>query len=75
MYLGSVVEQGPVNEILKILFILIQGLLNALPDINFRCSTNRYSIPSPLDRPSGCYLEQDAPMLLKMVKKQILKWD
>jgi len=24
MYLGSVVEQGPVNEILKILFILIQ---------------------------------------------------
>ena len=38
MYLGSVVEQGPVNEILKNpMHPYTKGLINALPDINNFC--------------------------------------
>ena len=79
MYLGSVVEQGPVNEILKNpLHPYTKGLLNALPDIsNLDAPLQPIpgSIPSPLDRPSGCVFRTRCPMLLKMVKRQILKWD
>ena len=65
MYLGSVVEQGPVNEILKNpLHPYTKGLLNALPDINNLDAPLQPipgSIPSPLDRPSGCVFRTRCP--------------
>ena len=58
MYLGSIVEKGPVNEILKNpKHPYTKGLLNALPDINNLDAPLRPipgNIPSPLERPSGC---------------------
>jgi len=58
MYLGSVVERGPVNEILKNpRHPYTRGLLNALPDINNLDAPLQPipgNIPSPLDRPSAC---------------------
>ena len=58
MYLGSVVERGPVNEILKNpKHPYTRGLLNALPDINNLDAPLQPipgNIPSPLDRPSAC---------------------
>ena len=53
MYLGSVVEQGPVNEILKNpMHPYTRGLINALPDINNLDAPLKPipgNIPSPLD--------------------------
>jgi len=58
MYLGSVLERGPVNEILKNpKHPYTKGLLNALPDINnldAPLTPIPGNIPSPLDRPTGC---------------------
>ena len=60
MYLGSVVEQGPVNEIIKNpMHPYTRGLINALPDINnldAPLTPIPGNIPSPLDRPSGCVI-------------------
>ncbi|MDC3131854.1 ABC transporter ATP-binding protein [Pelagibacteraceae bacterium] len=65
MYLGSIVEKGPVNEILKNpKHPYTKGLLQALPDIN---NLNEPltpipgNIPSPLDRPSGCVFRTRCP--------------
>ena len=58
MYLGSVVEKGPVNKILKNpKHPYTKGLLEALPDVNNLDAPLRPipgNIPSPLDRPSTC---------------------
>ena len=65
MYLGSIVEKGPVNEILKNpKHPYTKGLLNALPDINNLDAPLRPipgNIPSPLDRPSGCVFRTRCP--------------
>ena len=65
MYLGSVVEQGPVNEILKNpMHPYTKGLINALPDINNLDEPLQPipgNIPSPLDRPSGCVFRTRCP--------------
>ena len=65
MYLGSVVEQGPVNEILKNpMHPYTKGLINALPDINnldAPLTPIPGNIPSPLDRPSGCVFRTRCP--------------
>ena len=65
MYLGSVVEQGPVNEILKNpMHPYTKGLINALPDINnldAPLSPIPGNIPSPLDRPSACVFRTRCP--------------
>ena len=65
MYLGSVVERGPVNEILKNpKHPYTRGLLNALPDINNLDAPLQPipgNIPSPLDRPSGCVFRTRCP--------------
>ena len=65
MYLGSVVEQGPVNEILKNpMHPYTRGLINALPDINnldAPLTPIPGNIPSPLDRPSGCVFRTRCP--------------
>ena len=65
MYLGSVVEKGPVNEILKNpKHPYTKGLLKALPDINNLDEPLRPipgNIPSPLDRPTGCVFRTRCP--------------
>ena len=65
MYLGSVVEKGPVNEILKNpKHPYTKGLLQALPDINnldAPLSPIPGNIPSPLDRPSACVFRTRCP--------------
>ena len=58
MYLGNIVESGPVKEIIKNpKHPYTQGLIDALPDINNLDAPLipvPGSIPSPLERPSGC---------------------
>ena len=65
MYLGSVVEKGPVNEILKNpKHPYTKGLLQALPDINnldAPLSPIPGNIPSPLDRPTACVFRTRCP--------------
>ena len=65
MYLGSVVEKGPVNKILKNpKHPYTKGLLEALPDVNNLDAPLRPipgNIPSPLDRPSGCVFRTRCP--------------
>ncbi len=65
MYLGSVVERGPVNEILKNpKHPYTRGLLNALPDINnldAPLTPIPGNIPSPLERPTGCVFRTRCP--------------
>ena len=58
MYLGCIVESGPVREIIKNpKHPYTIGLLEALPDVNNLDAPLKPvpgSIPSPLERPSGC---------------------
>jgi peptide/nickel transport system ATP-binding protein len=65
MYLGRIVEKGPVNEILKNpQHPYTKGLLQALPDINnldAPLSPIPGNIPSPLDRPTGCVFRTRCP--------------
>ena len=65
MYLGSVVEKGPVNKILKNpKHPYTKGLLEALPDVNNLYAPLRPipgNIPSPLDRPSACVFRTRCP--------------
>ncbi|MEE2775081.1 MAG: ABC transporter ATP-binding protein [Pseudomonadota bacterium] len=65
MYLGCVVEKGPVNEIIKNpKHPYTRGLISALPDINNLDAPLRPipgNIPSPLERPSGCVFRTRCP--------------
>ena len=74
MYLGSVVEQGPVIEILKNpMHPYTKGLINALPDINnldAPLTPIPGNIPSPLDRPSGCVFRTRCPHASPEGKKE-----
>tara|TARA_B100001105_G_scaffold20634_1_gene14802 strand:+ start:354 stop:1340 length:987 start_codon:yes stop_codon:yes gene_type:complete len=58
MYLGNIVESGPVKEIIKNpKHPYTQGLIDALPDIDNLDAPLKPvpgSIPSPLERPPGC---------------------
>ena len=65
MYLGRIVEKGPVNEILKNpKHPYTKGLLEALPDINNLDAPLKPipgNIPSPLDRPTACVFRTRCP--------------
>ncbi len=58
MYLGRLVEQGPVRDVIrKPVHPYTQGLLNALPDLedlDSELTPVPGDIPSPLERPDGC---------------------
>ncbi|MGI9406734.1 MAG: ABC transporter ATP-binding protein [Hyphomicrobiaceae bacterium] len=58
MYLGELVEQGPVREVIRDpVHPYTQGLLNALPkldDLDAPLTPVPGDIPSPLERPTGC---------------------
>ncbi len=58
MYLGTLVEQGPVRDVIRTpIHPYTQGLLNALPkidDLDASLTPVPGDIPSPLERPAGC---------------------
>ena len=58
MYLGRMIEEGPVRDVIRnAKHPYTQGLLNALPKLNDLDSPLEPvpgDIPSPLERPSGC---------------------
>lgn len=58
MYLGRMVEKGPVREVIRTpIHPYTQGLLNALPRLNNLdepLTPVPGDIPSPLERPEGC---------------------
>jgi len=58
MYLGRLVEQGPVRDVIRNpAHPYTQGLLNALPkleDLDAELTPVPGDIPSPLERPDGC---------------------
>ncbi len=58
MYLGRLVEQGPVRDVIRNpIHPYTRGLLNAIPkieDLDAPLTPVPGDIPSPLERPSGC---------------------
>ena len=65
MYLGRLVEQGTVRDVIKNpAHPYTQGLLNALPkldDLDAPLTPVPGDIPSPLERPSGCVFHTRCP--------------
>ncbi len=65
MYLGKLVEQGPVREVIRnAAHPYTRGLLNALPkleDLDAPLTPVSGDIPSPLERPSGCVFHTRCP--------------
>ena len=68
MYLGGIVESGPVREVLKSpAHPYTRGLINALPKIDSLdepLTPIPGDIPSPLERPSGCVFHTRCPEVL-----------
>ncbi len=68
MYLGEIVESGPVREVLKSpAHPYTRGLINALPKIDSLdepLTPIPGDIPSPLERPSGCVFHTRCPEVL-----------
>jgi peptide/nickel transport system ATP-binding protein len=68
MYLGRVIEKGPVREVIRNpAHPYTQGLLNALPDLeklDEPLSPIPGDIPSPLERPSGCVFHTRCPLAI-----------
>lgn len=65
MYLGKLVEHGPVREVIRDpAHPYTQGLINALPDLDDLDTPLQPvpgDIPSPLERPSGCVFHTRCP--------------
>ena len=65
MYLGKIVEQGPVREVIRTpAHPYTRGLLDALPDLGDLerpLTPVPGDIPSPLERPSGCVFHTRCP--------------
>ncbi len=69
MYLGSVMEEGPVDEIFHApKHPYTQALLRSIPSINSSSRTNlptiSGSIPHPFNRPSGCPFHPRCPQFM-----------
>ena len=68
MYLGRIVEEGPVREVIRNpAHPYTQGLLNALPkleDLDAPLTPVAGDIPSPLERPSGCVFHTRCPQVI-----------
>jgi oligopeptide/dipeptide ABC transporter ATP-binding protein len=67
MYLGRILEQGPVRDVLRRpAHAYTRGLLNALPnldDLDAPLTPIPGDIPSPLERPAGCVFHTRNPEL------------
>ena len=68
MYLGKLVEYGPVRDVIhKPAHPYTQGLINALPDLDDLETALKPvpgDIPSPLERPSGCVFHTRCPVAI-----------
>ena len=66
MYLGKLVEQGPVRDVIRHpAHPYTRGLLNALPkldDLDTPLTPIPGDIPSPLERPPGCVFHTRCPL-------------
>lgn len=67
MYLGRIMEKGPVRDVMRNpAHAYTRGLLNSLPDLsNLEAPLTPIpgDIPSPLERPSGCVFHTRNPEL------------
>ncbi|MEM7299989.1 MAG: ABC transporter ATP-binding protein [Pseudomonadota bacterium] len=67
MYLGRILESGPVRDVIRTpAHAYTQGLLNALPsldDLDAPLTPIPGDIPSPLERPTGCVFHPRNPNL------------
>ncbi|MEM7209940.1 MAG: ABC transporter ATP-binding protein [Pseudomonadota bacterium] len=67
MYLGRIMETGPVRDVIRNpAHAYTQGLINALPkldDLDAPLTPISGDIPSPLERPSGCVFHPRNPNL------------
>ncbi|MEM9045156.1 MAG: ABC transporter ATP-binding protein [Pseudomonadota bacterium] len=68
MYLGRIMESGPVRDVIRHpAHAYTQGLINALPkldDLDAPLTPIPGDIPSPLERPSGCVFHPRNPTLV-----------
>ncbi len=78
-YLGRIVEEGPVREVIRNpKHPYTQGLLAALPkldDLDAPLTPVAGDIPSPLERPSGCVFHTRCPKFIGDVCKAKLPQD
>ena len=69
MYLGKIVETGPVRQIIQSPeHPYTKGLLNALPDLDdlgAELTPVAGDIPSPLERPPGCVFHTRCPQFIE----------
>ncbi|WP_323006195.1 ABC transporter ATP-binding protein [Pseudorhodobacter sp.] len=68
MYLGKIIEQGPVRNVIRqAKHPYTQGLLAALPkldDLDAPLTPVAGDIPSPLERPPGCVFHTRCPQII-----------
>lgn len=73
MYLGKIIEQGPVRDVIRhAKHPYTQGLLAALPkldDLDAPLTPVAGDIPSPLERPPGCVFHTRCPKVIGDVCK------
>jgi peptide/nickel transport system ATP-binding protein len=76
MYLGKLIEQGPVREVIRhSKHPYTQGLLAALPkldDLDAPLTPVAGDIPSPLERPPGCVFHTRCPQIIGDICKTAL---
>ncbi|KAB2885020.1 MAG: ABC transporter ATP-binding protein [Albidovulum sp.] len=79
MYLGRLIEEGPVREVIRNpKHPYTQGLIAALPkldDLDAPLTPVAGDIPSPLERPAGCVFHTRCPKLLGGVCRTALPGD
>jgi oligopeptide/dipeptide ABC transporter ATP-binding protein len=79
MYLGKLIEEGPVREVIRHpKHPYTQGLLAALPkldDLDAPLTPVAGDIPSPLERPPGCVFHTRCPQIVGNVCKTDLPQD
>ncbi len=79
MYLGRLIEEGPVREVIRNpKHPYTQGLLAALPkldDLEAPLTPVAGDIPSPLERPTGCVFHTRCPKILGDICKATLPHD
>ena len=76
MYLGRLVEKGPVHDVIRNpSHPYTRGLLDALPqlsDLDAPLTPVPGDIPSPLERPAGCVFQTRCPSLVGNVCRSVV---
>lgn len=79
MYLGKIVEQGSVRDVIKNpAHPYTRGLLNALPkleDLDTPLTPIPGDIPSPLERPTGCVFHTRCPVAEDRCKQSVPEYE